>query len=72
MTSSTPPAEPNKIALPVDHKPWLNASPINSMCAIIKTHTVYATPWWRPLGLDGQPISADLPVGVVFDNSPAE
>lgn len=42
------------------------------MGSVIKTHTIYTTPWWRDLGLNGQANGADQPVGVVFDNSPAD
>lgn len=40
------------------------------MGAVIKTHTYYDTPWWRADGLNGQALSPDRAVGVVFDNSP--
>ena len=42
------------------------------MGSVVKTHTVYEEPWWRGLGLSGQAVSAHQPVGVVFDNSPAD
>lgn len=42
------------------------------MGSVIKTHTIYESPWWRDLGLSGQGLSPNRRVGVVFDNSPAD
>ncbi len=40
--------------------------------ATIKCQALYESPFWRADGLSGEAISAEGPVGVVFDNSPAE
>jgi monoamine oxidase len=41
------------------------------MGSVIKTMTVYESPWWRAQGFSGQAVVLDAPIGVVFDNSPA-
>ncbi len=39
--------------------------------SLIKTIAVYDTPFWRDQGLNGQVTCTDLPVGAIFDASPA-
>lgn len=40
--------------------------------SVIKTMSIYPTPFWREQGFSGQATSADGPVSVVFDNSPPD
>ena len=57
-------------ALPVERAGWLAHSP---MGRVAKVHAVYDTPFWRAEGLSGiATLYDDGPVGVVFDNSPAD
>jgi monoamine oxidase len=57
-------------ALPVSREGWLSHSP---MGRVAKVHAVYDTPFWREAGLSGiATLYDDGPLGVVFDNSPAD
>lgn len=56
--------------VPTARRRWLARSP---MGAVGKIHTRYERPFWRDAGLSGQVVAYDdQPVGVVFDNSPAD
>lgn len=56
--------------LPVDRRGWVAHLP---MGRVAKVHAVYDRPFWRERGLSGiASIYDDGPVGVVFDNSPAD
>ncbi|MET8473658.1 FAD-dependent oxidoreductase [Streptomyces sp. NPDC006422] len=56
--------------LPVSREGWLAHSP---MGRVAKVHAVYDTPFWRDTGLSGiATLYDDGPIGVVFDNSPAD
>lgn len=57
-------------ALPAPRRRWLASS---TMGLVAKVHVIFASPFWRDLGLSGQ-VNAfdDGAVGVVFDNSPAD
>jgi monoamine oxidase len=39
---------------------------------VIKCMARYETPWWREQGLSGQAGSPEHPLGITFDNSPAD
>ena len=54
--------------------PGLRAQLVQNMPmgSVLKTMTVYERPWWRDRDLSGQAIVLDGPVGIVFDNSPAD
>lgn len=57
-------------ALPISREGWLSHSP---MGRVAKVHAVYDTPFWREAGLSGiATLYDDGPLGVVFDNSPAD
>ncbi|WP_141015174.1 flavin monoamine oxidase family protein [Nocardioides sambongensis] len=57
-------------SLPAPRRRWLARSPMGD---VAKVHTRYARPFWRDAGLSGQVVAYDdQPVGVVFDNSPAD
>ncbi|MGY2049766.1 flavin monoamine oxidase family protein [Methylobacterium sp. JK268] len=43
-----------------------------AMGTVIKVMAVYARPFWRGQGLSGLASSPDLPVSLVYDNSPAD
>ncbi|WP_258054669.1 FAD-dependent oxidoreductase [Streptomyces sp. Ru71] len=56
--------------LPLARDGWTAHSP---MGRVAKVHAVYDTPFWRAAGLSGiATLYDDGPVGVVFDNSPAD
>jgi monoamine oxidase len=57
-------------ALPPSRQGWVKANP---MGRVAKIHAFYSTPFWRAEGLAGIATLYDAgPVGVVFDNSPAD
>ncbi|MHA6758122.1 flavin monoamine oxidase family protein [Streptacidiphilus sp. PAMC 29251] len=57
-------------ALPAARSGWITHSP---MGRVAKVHAVYPEPFWRADGLSGiATLYGDLPVGVVFDNSPQD
>jgi monoamine oxidase len=57
-------------ALPPARGGWIAHSP---MGRVAKVHAVYPEPFWRAEGLSGiATLYGDLPVGVVFDNSPED
>lgn len=57
-------------ALPTARRRWLSRSPMGD---VGKVHTRYERAFWRDAGLSGQVVAYDdQPVGVVFDNSPAD
>jgi monoamine oxidase len=57
-------------ALPPSRAGWLAQT---RMGRVAKVHAAYAEPFWRPEGLSGiATLYGDRPVGVVFDNSPAD
>jgi monoamine oxidase len=57
-------------ALPPARAGWLARA---RMGRVAKVHAVYAEPFWRAEGLSGiATLYGDRPVGVVFDNSPAD
>ncbi|WP_125609898.1 flavin monoamine oxidase family protein [Specibacter cremeus] len=56
--------------LSISRRGWLAHSP---MGRVAKVHAVYTQPFWRAAGLSGiATVYDDGPVGVVFDNSPAD
>ena len=56
--------------LPAARRRWLSRSPMGD---VAKVHVRYDRPFWRDAGLSGQVVAYDdQPVGVVFDNSPAD
>ena len=57
-------------ALPSSRAGWLGQT---RMGRVAKVHASYAEPFWRAEGLSGiATLYGDRPVGVVFDNSPAD
>jgi monoamine oxidase len=57
-------------ALPPSRQGWAKA---NAMGRVAKIHAFYPTPFWRAEGLAGIATLYDTgPLGVVFDNSPAD
>ena len=57
-------------ALPPARSGWIGHSP---MGRVAKVHAVYPEPFWRAEGLSGiATLYGELPVGVVFDNSPED
>lgn len=71
---SVPPAAALRIPisppLTVARNRWIEKSPMGD---VAKIHVGYPTPFWRTRGLSGEATTyGDRPVGVVFDNSPAD
>jgi monoamine oxidase len=57
-------------ALPTSHRQWIAG---NAMGRVAKIHAFYPTPFWRADGLAGIATLYDAgPLGVMFDNSPAD
>jgi monoamine oxidase len=57
-------------ALPTSRRSWIHG---NAMGRVAKIHASYPTPFWRTDGLAGiATLYDDGPVGVIFDNSPAD
>lgn len=56
--------------LPTVRSQWLASA---AMGRVAKVHAIYDRPWWREQGLSGiATLYHEGPVGVVFDNSPAD
>jgi monoamine oxidase len=56
--------------LPIDRRGWVSHL---AMGRVAKVHAVYDRPFWRERGLSGiASIYDEGPLGVVFDNSPAD
>jgi monoamine oxidase len=69
-------AVPPALAARIDYRPGLPAlrdqfTQRAPMGSVAKVNVVYERPFWRDRGLTGMVLSDELPVQVVFDNTPA-
>lgn len=70
-------AVPPALAGRIEYEPALPArrdalAQRNPMGAVTKCVATYEKPFWREEGLSGEVVDADGPVGLVFDDSPAD
>jgi monoamine oxidase len=56
-------------ALPPAHDQVLQREPMGS---VLKVNALYATPFWRAAGLNGQAVSDTGPIRITYDNSPPD
>lgn len=56
-------------SLPPAHDQILQREPMGS---VLKVNAIYATPFWRDAGLNGQAVSDTGPIRITYDNSPPD